>query len=156
MFILKEKKKHIGIYQIWEINKYTKEKKQIDEIVNLLTNECLDREVQIFAGVTPDVQIKYVALGDNNTAPAATDTILYNEQFRTPFVSQTKTDTGELTTDFYVTDVEANFEFEEMGIFAGAAASATENSGILLSRVLYNYTKTSSIEILIRRVDTIS
>jgi hypothetical protein len=154
--IWKKKRKRIGIFQIWEVNKYTREKKIIDEVNNLLMNDCLDREIQIFEGVAPDAWIKYLGVGDDNTAVTTSDTVLGNERIRTYFTSQSKTGTGELTTDFYLNDSEANFEIEELGIFAGNLATSTADTGNLLSHVLWNYTKTSSVEILVRRVDSVS
>lgn len=156
LFKWSEKHKRKGIFQIWEIDRYTKKKKQIDEFNNLLTSDSLDREIQIYEGIDPDMHVKYLAVGDDNTAVAAGDAALGNEIERVFYVDQTKTDTGELTTDFYLAFSVANFEIEELGIFAGVGATATADSGNMLSHVLWNYTKTAAVEVLIRRIDTVS
>jgi hypothetical protein len=158
IFRSKDKHKHIGIFQIWEIDKYKKTKKQIEEIHNLITNVCLEAEAKIFMGYAPNMQIEYIALGDDNTAVAATDTTLTNEVFRTNYVSQTYSATGIVTTEFYITDTAANGEdIQELGVFAGNTANDTVDTGSLISHVLWNYgTKSSGIEFLIRRIDTIS
>ena len=159
MIILSEKKKHTGIFQIFEKNIFKDNKlKQIDEIQNLITNICLEAEAGIFMGIAPNMWIKYLALGDDNTAVAATNTILNNEVFRTNYVSQVYSATGIVTTEFYVTDSDATGEdIQEIGIYAGNTATSTVDTGNLISHVLWNYgTKSSGIELLIRRIDTIS
>lgn len=156
MLYIRETHNRNGIFKIFEVDRWTRRQKQIDEIQNILTNDCLDREIKIFSGYSPDVQIKYLGVGDDNTAVTAADTVLGNERTRVYFTSQTKTGTGELTTDFYLSDSIANYEIEELGIFAGTAATSTADTGRMVSHVLWNYTKSSSVEILVRRVDTVS
>lgn len=159
IYSVKEKKLHTGIFRIFEKNIYKNNKfKQIDEIHNLITNICLESESKIFMGESPNLWIKYIALGDDNTAVAATDTLLGNEVFRTRHVSQVYSATGIVTSEFYVTDTDANGEdIQELGIFAGNTAIATIDTGRLISHVLWNYgVKSSGIELLVRRIDTIS
>jgi len=159
IYKLKEKKLHTGIFRIFEKNIFKDNKfRQIDEIHNLITNICLESEAKIFMNVSPNLAIKYLAIGDDNTAVAATDTTLTNEVFRTSFVSQLYTTTGIVTTEFYITDSDANGEdIQELGIFAGNTATAIADTGRLISHVLWSYgTKSSGIELLISRIDTIS
>ena len=155
----KQKHKHVGIFQIFEKNIFKDNKyKQIDEIHNLITNICLESESKIFMGIAPNLWIKYLALGSDNTAVVATDTVIGNEVFRINYVSQTYSATGIVTSEFYVTDSDANGEdIQEFGIFAGNTATSATDTGILISHVLWDYgTKSSGIELLVRRIDTIS
>jgi hypothetical protein len=158
-YTVKEKHKHAGIFQIFEKNIFKDNKfRQIDEIHNLITNICLEYESKILMGIAPNLWIKYLAIGDDSTAVAATDPVLGNEVFRTSHVSQAYSATGIVTTEFYVTDSDANGEdIQELGIFAGNTAIATVDTGKLISHVLWNYgVKASGIELLVRRTDTIS
>jgi hypothetical protein len=159
IYKFKEKKLHTGIFRIFEKKIYKDNKfRQIDEIHNLITNICLESEAKIFMGIAPNLWIKYMAIGDDNTAVAATDTTLGSEVFRTAYVSQAYSATGIVTSEFYITDTDANGEdIQELGIFAGNTATATADTGRLISHVLWNYgTKASGIELLISRIDTIS
>lgn len=149
-----------GYFQIFQKHNHEKEFKQIDEFHNLITNICLEAEARIFMTVAsnPNIQIRYCALGDDNTAVTASDTVLGNEVGRVFKGSQTYSATGEVTTDFYFTDSDASGEdIQEIGIFAGNTATETTDSGKLISHVLWNYgVKASTIEFLVRRIDTIS
>lgn len=159
IYTVKQKHKHAGIFQIFEKNIFKNNKyKQIDEIHNLITNICLEYESKIFMGIAPNLAIKYLAMGDDSTAVAATDPTLGNEVFRTSHVSQTYSPTGIVSTEFYVTDTDANGQdIQELGIFAGNTAISTIDTGRLISHVLWNYgVKASGIELLVRRIDTIS
>jgi len=128
-----------------------------EEVVkNRIMDQALDKEAEILKCVAPDLEIKYVAIGTGTTALTNTDTQLANEVFRViPSNPPTKTATGEITTEFVVLETEAQVEIKEVGIFCGSAATATANSGTLLSRVLWNFDKRSNIELSITRVDRI-
>ena len=128
-----------------------------EEVVkNRIMDQALDKEAEILRGVAPDLEIKYVAIGTGTTALTNTDTQLANEVFRViPSNPPTKTATGEITTEFVVLETEAQVEIKEVGIFCGSTATATANSGTLLSRVLWNFDKRSNIELSITRVDRI-
>lgn len=156
--IYKENKKHIGIYKIFEIDRYTRKKKQIDEIHNILTNNCIEAEAKIFMGITPDIEIKYLGIGDDNITPDPTNSFINSEVFRTYRVAYPTYSSGSVITEFYIADSEANgIDIQELGIFAGSQANSSLNTGILISHALWNYgVKSSGIELLIRRVDTIS
>lgn len=128
----------------------------VAEIDNVVTSADHDLRAAQLADGTLDGAIYYVALGDDNTTPDASDTALGNELFRKQVTVQTAgaADSGEMNTTVYIAPAEAIFEIEEIGWFAGADASATADSGILVARVLYNRDKAASESIQIDREDT--
>ena len=110
----------------------------------------------VLKGTITDGKIKYLALGNSTSSITLSDTQLGNEIFRKAITTYTDNSDFELYTTTNILDTEANGQIEEIAIFAGSTASATTNSGIMLSRVLWSYTKTSANSILIKRIDTIS
>ena len=128
---------------------------QVDEFDNLITAAGLNllRDSLRGQGVQ---EITYVALGADNTAPAAGDVTLGDERERFPVTSQTAGGTGVLTTMAFVQAYEATtFTTEEIGWFAGAATEVLD-SGTLVARVLYSRAKSALESLQIERVDTIS
>lgn len=99
-----------------------------------------------------DLEIKYFALGDGATPATPNDTQLVNERVRRPVtrISTSGSDTSSITV--FQPD-QANFRIREVGIFAGPAADETANSGILLSRIVVDFTKNSNIVLNINRID---
>lgn len=96
-------------------------------------------------GLATDLQIKYVAVGTSSTAPAASDTQLGAEAFRKALTSSSSPATGQGTFTLYLAPGDAvSVGIQEVGWFAGAGASATVNSGVLIARGLYAHTKLSS------------
>jgi hypothetical protein len=94
-------------------------------------------------GDVTDCQIKYVAWGDGTTAPAASDTKLVNELGRHLVTNRTSGATGILDTIIYLAPADAVADIKEIGFFAGAAASGTKDSGVLVGRGLYSKNKTN-------------
>lgn len=126
---------------------------------NLITDVGLNMFRNLLKGTITDGKIKYVALGDGATAPANADAQLVTEQFRKIVTSQDvdPVTAGKLYTELYIADTEANaFKTEEIGWFAGTAASAAVNTGICIARILYSRQKASTESWTIRRTDTIS
>jgi hypothetical protein len=124
-------------------------------INNKVMDIVLNRLVRALQGVTPDLEIKYLALGTSNIPVTTLDTKLGNEIFRTPISNQELTATGELTTDFVVLDNEAIGSIREVGIFGGNTATSAPNTGILISRILWSKEKTSTEELNFKRIDRI-
>jgi hypothetical protein len=122
---------------------------------NRLMNVGLNMMRDVLDGAVTDGELKYLALGTSAAAIDDTDTTLGAEGFRKAFTSQTAGGTGELDSTVLVTTAEANVAIKEIGIFAGAAAGAGADSGIMVSRVLWTHTKTSDEEIEFVRTDTI-
>ncbi|MFW9878285.1 MAG: hypothetical protein ACFFG0_34825 [Candidatus Thorarchaeota archaeon] len=146
-----------GKYEIWSIK--NNKRKKIADIDNLIVNWAKNTLATALMGtdyVMENVKIKYLAIGDDNTAPLGSDSTLVNEVFRTPFVSQSNTSTGEITSEFYILDSDYSGSIKEIGLFGGNSATATTDTGNLLSRALWSYTKSASEEIYIKRIDTIS
>lgn len=130
--------------------------KHVKTICNRVMDAALNKMANILAGVSPDLQIKYLAVGTSNTSVTNTQTQLGAEIFRTiPVTSPTLTATGEITTEFILLESEAIGNIEEIGIFCGASATSTTNSGTMLSRILWKKTKTNSEEITIKRIDRV-
>lgn len=108
-------------------------------------------------GLVTDLEIKYLAWGSSSTANSASQTTLVAEFGRKQVTEQDDGSTGELVTTTYISPSEAvGTTIEELGWFAGASATATANSGILVARVLYHRAKTTLESIQVERTDTIS
>ena len=128
----------------------------IKEFPNLITNVGLNmmRDGLYGPGGAQDLEIKVFGIGDDNTAPTVADTTLGNETFRKARTSQSKPGTGQQTYVQYIDPTEAIGVIEEFGWFAGVAATAAANSGIMVSRVLYSRIKTDLESLQIERTDT--
>lgn len=118
-----------------------------DVVENRVMDPVLDALVNVFKGTAPDLQIKYLAIGDGTTAVTNTDTQLVNERFRVQITAQTNPSTGRLKNSFTILANEAVFTWQEVGIFGGSTASSTANTGTLISRILYTKEKTNDLEV---------
>ena len=134
---------------------------KVKEIVplqhNLITDAGLNMFRDALKGDVTDCEIKYVGLGNGATAPANNQTTLVAEQFRKIVTSQNvdPVTAGKLYTELYIADTEANsFKCEEIGWFAGASATSSADTGIMIARVLYSRQKSSTESWTIRRTDT--
>jgi hypothetical protein len=125
-------------------------------IKNLITTVGLNMVRDLWEGLISDGEIKYVGVGSDNTAPAIGDTTLGTEVFRKAVTSFTEPADGQLKTTVYIAPAEAVGAIEEVGWFAGAAAGAGADSGILVSHILYSRNKTNLESIQIERTDEIA
>ena len=152
--MIKNKIKVNGRFEIFENGK------KIQEFNNLITELLLDEMIGILAGYIPNIDIRYLAIGlDPVPIPAASDTSLNDEEERYYFIFRGLTAPptyGEVVTDFYISSGEGNFTIEELGVYGGNNATSVLGSGTLISHVLWNYTKTSAVELLIRYTVTLS
>lgn len=130
--------------------------KKITVFKNKITTLNLNDLRDYRKGDNTDGEIKYLAWGDDNTAPVAGDTSLGHELGRKAVTSKTATGAGVLETIVFLASYDANESIEELGWFAGALASATPNSGTLIARVLYSHAKTELETIQVTRTDTFS
>ena len=139
-------------------NKLTGEILRHDHIKNRIMNTALNAYANILLGTTPDMEIKYFAVGSDDTAVTNSQTQLVSESFRTAIMPGTlsSTGTGEVTSEFYIIDSEAVGQIEEIGFFCGSSATSSADTGTMLSRILWSHNKTSLEEIEIIRVDTIA
>lgn len=132
-------------------------RRQTVQLRNLITDAGLNYIRDLLDGsVNPPTQIQYIALGSSNTAPAAGDVKLGNEVFRKQVTKQELPGTGQVASTVYIAPYEANQQVEEIGVYAGPAASATKDSGVLIARVLWSHLKTETESLQIVRTDTIS
>lgn len=129
----------------------------IDAIHNKVTDNYLDYLIKTLLGIPPPgMKIKYLALGSQGGDLGDNPVKLGDEIFRTQYTAEPEmTSTGAVRTEFVVLAAEAIGEIKEIGIFAGDAATTAFNSGILISRIPWTYTKTGSDEITIIRNDSI-
>lgn len=124
-------------------------------IKNKVMDNVITQLIGTLQGNSTNLQIKYLALGTSNTPVTVTDTTLGTEIFRTPIITQSVTNVGELITDFIVLNEEAVANIEEIGIFGGSTATSTANTGTLISRILWTKVKTNSEELNFKRIDRI-
>lgn len=125
----------------------------VEEMDNLITDAGLNLLRDLLEGVVIDGQIKYMAWGNNATAPVAGDTALVSEQGRKAVTSRTAGTAGVLTTLTYVAPYEAVEQIEELGWFAGDTATSTPGSGVMVARVLYSRLKTDLESLQVERED---
>ena len=97
--------------------------------------------------------IKYFAFGTGTTPASVNDTQLESEQFRKQITQITQPSTGVVQSVVSLTTGEANFNIREIGVFCGADATNTANSGLLLSRVNVDIEKNTNIVLNIVRQD---
>ncbi len=145
--------RHKGDFNIKGFDVNTKELVEEIDKNNLLMDAYLDGFITALSGSDPDMQIRYLAIGDGTTAVTGQDTKLSNERKRIFIANRDKTNTGELTSIWLVASTQANFEWQELGIYGGSTASATKDSGKLLARVLINIDKTVDKEYQVTRRD---
>lgn len=124
-------------------------------INNLITDAGLNMVRNALNGELTSTEIRYLAVGTSATTVSTTQTQLGAEIFRTLFISSSKPATGQLEKTAVILETEAVANIREIGIFAGSTATATANSGIMVSRVLYSRNKTNLESIQIVRRDTI-
>lgn len=149
-------KERIGLKGHWtiEVRENGKLVKVIDfdnQLTNLYKNDVL---TQLNAGTTNGLQIKYLAIGTGTNPASPTDTQLQTEVFRVQPTSRAIT--ADYVQTIWVIPVQmGNFTYKEIGVFAGNA-TATLNSGMLISRVNVNIEKTESMEVTFVRRDYVT
>lgn len=148
--------KWAGSFIIKAINTNTKEIIHEQKIKNTIMNVALDQLFKPLYGATADIEVKYIALGTSTATVLTTQTQLGNEIFRVSYASRTTSSDHKNVTNYVVLDTEAQVVIQEIGVFGGSTASATTNSGTMISRILWNYDKTATnIELQIQRTDQI-
>jgi len=101
--------------------------------------------------VSPDVN--YFAVGDDNTAVTGTETTLGNETLRVQLSSDGTPLDGDWNSVWDILDSDGALTIREIGWFSNGTASA--DSGVLISRILYSRDKTTLESIQFNRTDTI-
>lgn len=129
-------------------------KQKVINLPNLITDAGLNLIRQALKDTAFDAEIKYVALGNSNIAPAAGDVKLGNEIFRKAVTKQEEPGTGQVKTICYIAPYECNQQIEEIGWFAGVGATGAKDSGVLVARVLWPHLKNELESLTIERTDT--
>lgn len=148
---------HMGIFNF----KIKRNKKIIHEEIlkNMISNDALDEISSSLLGSTPDVQIKYIAFGDDNTALDGSQNKLESEMYRSPVVDLYRSDVGIISSEFLIgKTITFSGLVYEIGIFCGSTCSATANSGLMLCRLLPSTVqeKISGDEWFFQRIDTLA
>jgi hypothetical protein len=142
---------------IWEIKIKNVETGEIKKEVhcNRIVNAGLDEIVKsLLYSTYNDLKIRKLAVGNSTTSISNYDTKLINETFRvSPSIEPYHYSVGTVATEFVIQTTEANGTIEEIGIFISPTATATKDTGILLSRMLWHHVKTSAEEITFTRLD---
>ena len=121
---------------------------------NLIVTVAFNMVRDMLAGDVVDGEIKYLAVGDDSAVPVLADIILGNEVFRKALTSSSKPAAGQYKSVFYIAPGEAVGAIEELGWFAGAAAGAGADTGILVARILYSRVKTNLESVQCERTDS--
>lgn len=135
----------LGEYEIITIHKDGT--KQREQLKNRITNGALDMIRNGWYGDSVNLSIDYLALGTGSNPINDNDTALGNEQYRTSFIKQDKTVTGQLKSTAIVLETEAVFYIREIGIFTA--------DNVMISRILWDRDKTNLESIQFIRTDTI-
>lgn len=129
----------------------------VESFHNLITNAGKNLDRDGYAGTITDRTLKWVGVGTSSTAPAVTDTQLGAETFRKAMTSYAAGSTGVMVSTCSIAPGDiVGTVIQELGWFAGATATGTANTGVMVARVLYSHTKTSSEILSIQRTDTYS
>lgn len=146
--MIKETIGHGGVFEIVDRNgKHVVHNKIMDTV--------LDQLSRVLQNDTPDLEIKYLAIGTGDSPTVGNETQLGAEIFRTLYQTRTNPSTGVITHTFIVTDSEAIALWKEIGIFGGSTATITANTGTLISRVLFTKDKLAGEEVQIQRTDNV-
>lgn len=117
------------------------------------TNSWLNVTADGYAGLD-SAKITYIAIGSGTTAPSSGDTQLQTETFRKAVTTYTRGGTGELLVSLFLGPSDAvGYDIEEVGAYAGNAATATPNSGVLIARGLWSHPSKSGSESITLTLD---
>ena len=131
---------------------------QQDEIPNTLTTLALNLWQSMLGGTlgaVDDGEIFYMDVGNDATPPTAAQTTLVNALDRQAITSSSLPADGQFKTVFYVAPGDFNYQWEELGFFAGSTCTAFVDSGTMIARVLYSHLKNAAHSVQIERLDKI-
>lgn len=114
---------------------------EIHEYDNIVTRDAWIMIANNFGNAVPDnvMAINKIALGTGTNTPTIEDHDLQTETYRNNVFSKSNT-SNIVDVTAYFTQTEVSGTFREAGMFSNATATA--NSGILVSHVAINVTKT--------------
>jgi hypothetical protein len=122
-------------------------------IDNLITTVGKNMARDMLLGLVADAKVRWFGVGTSSTAPAVGQTTLVAEVFRKITTTSSQGAAGEAVNTVFIAPNEAVVNIQELGFFAGAAASGTANTGIMVARVLYSHVKTALESIQVDRRD---
>ena len=126
-----------------------------ETIFNRITDLGLNTWADALVGTASDIEIKFLALGTDDSVLDDTDTQLGVEVFRTQDTALSRTATGITQSEFFLLDSEALNTIKEIGIFCGSTATSSADTGLMLSRILWDSDRTSgATSVRFIRVDT--
>jgi hypothetical protein len=116
---------------------------QVFEYDNVVTSACWTMIANNMFSATPanSMLVNKAALGSSTTTPATSNTQLGTETYRNNIASKSNVANIGYTTAYF-NATETSGTYREAGIFSNGTATA--NSGVLVSRVAINITKTTS------------
>ncbi len=100
---------------------------------------------KLLDGVNANINqgLKYLAIGTGTAAPAINQSQLANENFR-KLITSFSFDGTTIYCDTFISADEANFTWQEVGMFGNYTAESGADTGEMFSRALLNQTKTST------------
>lgn len=158
---IKEQSGFRGEYLIEVIDTLTG-KKESHRLDNTLTAINQNIHLKMLLGDTTgfnfnDLDIKYFGFGTGTTPENPAQTQLVNETYRKQVTSKSfAPGTNYLESIVSLGSSEANFNIREIGVFAGASATATFNTGNMISRIVVNIDKFENKIINIIRRDIVT
>lgn len=124
----------------------------VENIIPTVGREMLANNLTA-ASPTNTPRVTHVALGSGTNTPANGDTTLQTETYRNAAASRTNVSNIAYVTGFF-SATETSGTYREVALFCNGTGSA--NSGVLLSRVAVNITKSTSETLTIDWTLTIS
>lgn len=119
---------------------------QTIELKNHITNAGLNLIRDGWLGIVKDLQLKYLAFGDSDKPVQDDQTKLDNERFRIAFANQVPEFIGKTKSLVFLPDDQALFHIREIGVFAGRNANGDVDSGVMISRMLFDFDKSNPNE----------
>jgi len=129
-----------------------------DVIPNIITNLALNLWRAMLGGTlaaVDDGEIFYMDVGNDATPPTAGETTLVSALNRKALTSSSTPANGQFLTVFYVLPSEYNYQWEELGFFAGSTCTVNVDTGTMIARVLYSHLKNAAHSVQIERLDTV-
>lgn len=135
-----------GVFELWKRNKHTRNVIKYIKKDNLIMNLALDEIIKAMYNPNTDMQLKYIAIGNSNTAVVGSQTYLSNEIYRVPIITKIRSGTGE----FYIRailnaeqpeDTSGICTIREVGTFGGSTAQQWNEAGgyqygLMISRIV--------------------
>jgi len=144
-----------GIWTFTIKDAKTGEVKRVEKYKNIIPTVGRTMIANNLTDTSPDntMLVSHVALGSGTNVPANGDTTLQTETYRNSVASRTNASNVAYVSGFF-SATETSGTYREAAVFSNGTASA--NSGVLLSRVAINITKSATETLTCDWVLTIS